>query len=96
MLDFLSSGLFWTFVGGVTISSCVKGFFSIYHRESHTGSDLLIVGLTILNTGIYIASFILLGWITAIVLFILGSTVGGFAAAEAKHRLHKKSLMNID
>jgi len=90
MLDFLSSGLFWTFVGVVTTSSVVKGFFSIYHRESHTGSDRLILGLTALNTIVYIASFILLGWLTAVILFIFGGTIGGFAAAETKHRLYKK------
>lgn len=94
MLEFLSSCLFWIFVGGVAISSAVKGFFSIYHRESHTGSDLLIVGLTILNTGIYITSFILLGWLSAIVLFIVGSTVGGFVAADTKHRLYRKASDN--
>lgn len=90
MLDFLSSGLFWAFVGVIIVSSVVKGFLAIYSRDDHIGSLLLNIGLTILNIGIYIASFILLGWVTAIVLFILASTVGGFSAAEIRHRVYKK------
>lgn len=91
MLDFLSSGLFWTFAGAIVISSVAKGFIAIHYKGSRTGSNLLMLGLTALNTGIYIASFIVLGWFTAIVLFILGSAIGGISAAEIRHRLYKKN-----
>ena len=91
MFEFISNYLFWVFLCVVAISNAVKGFFSIYHRESHTSSDILIIVLSVINIAIYIASFILTGWVSTVVLLLVGSTVGGFVAADTKHRLAKNT-----